>query len=136
LKRLPNWTISLAEQFRQAETRTFEWGSFDCALFACDCVWAQTGEDPAAEFRGKYATQEQAEAFGSVSAIAERIAAQFGLSEIGPTHAGRGDVVLIDNQTAQGALAVIDFTGSYAVCPGSNGLIRVRRHRWQRAWRV
>jgi hypothetical protein len=136
MKRISSWHRALEEQLRQGQTREFAWGSFDCALFACDCVWAQTGEDPAVDFRGKYSAQDSAEAFGSISAIAEKIAAQFGLPEIAPGHAGRGDVVLIDNRTAQGALAVIDFTGSYAVCPGSQGLIRVRRHRWLRAWRI
>jgi hypothetical protein len=136
MKRLPNWRMPLAELFRQAQTQTFAWGSFDCALFACDCVWVQTGKDPAAAFRGTYSTEAEANALGSLSAIAETVAAQFGLAEIAPGHAGRGDIVLIQNQTAQGALAVVDFSGAYAVCPGSRGLIRVRRHRWQRAWRV
>ena len=136
MSRFPNWRMPLAELFRQAQTRTFAWGSFDCALFACDCVRAQTGKDPASGFRASYSTEAEAKALGSLSTIAETVAAKFGLAEIAPSHAGRGDVVLIHNQTDQGALAVVDFSGAYAVCPGLRGLIRVRRHRWQRAWRV
>lgn len=136
MKRTSNWHAALEQQFNQGCALEFAWGSFDCALFACDCVRAMTGEDPAAGFRGGYSTQAEAEALGSLKEIAQAVAAEFGLSEITPSHAGRGDLVLIDNQTAQGALAVIDFSGAYAMCPGSHGLIRVRRHRWQRAWRI
>jgi len=137
-KRLSNWRAPLAAEFAAAEKRAFAWGSFDCALFACDCVKAQTGVDPGTAFRGRYSTAEQASALigGSLAALVAIVAAEFKLAEIGTGHARRGDLVLIDNRTALGALAVADFTGMYAVCPGAVGLIRVRRHRWKRAWRV
>ena len=134
--RVPDWRARLSDEFDKGQTREFAWGSFDCALFACDCMWAETGQDMGAEFRGRYANEAEATALGSLAGIAETIAARFGLPAITPGHAGRGDIVLINNGTEHGALAVVDFSGAYAVCPGSHGLIRVRRHRWKRAWRV
>src|ERR1017187_6391175 len=101
MKRLPNWRIPLAQQFEQGKSRTFAWGTFDCAMFACDCVFAQTAEDPAIEFRGKYANEAEPQALGSLTELAERITAKFGMSEIAPGHAGRGDLVLIHNGTDQ-----------------------------------
>lgn len=136
MKRLSNWRMPLAEKFHQGKSSTFAWGKFDCALFACDCISAQTAVDPAVEFRGKYASETEAATLGSLTAIAERVTAQFAMPEIAPGHAGRGDLVLVNNGTPQGALAIVDFTGAWAMCPGARGLIRVRRHRWQRAWRV
>lgn len=139
MKRVANWRAALALQFQQARTRKFEWGKFDCALFACDCIWAQLARDPAAAFRGRYSTEAQATALlgnGGLAAIAVQIASQFGFKEVSAGHAGRGDVVLIRNGTPQGALAIVDFTAAFAVCPGTRGLIRVRRHRWLRAWKV
>jgi hypothetical protein len=136
MKRLSVWQAPLEQLFLAGRSRTFAWGSFDCALFACDCILAETGEDTASEFRGKYSTEAEARIFGSLNAIAERITAQFAMPEILPGHAGRGDLVLIANGTAESALAIVDFSAAYAVCPGARGLIRVRRHRWQRAWRV
>jgi hypothetical protein len=131
-----SWHAPLERLFLAGRSRSFAWGSFDCALFACDCIRAQTGVETAAEFRGRYTNQAQAEALGSLAAIASRITAQFAMPEILPGNAGRGDLVLIANGTTQGALAIVDFSGAYAVCPGARGLIRVRRHRWQRAWKV
>jgi hypothetical protein len=137
MKRLANWRMPLAKEFLQGQKRSFSWGTFDCALFACNCVLAETGEDPGASFRGgRYSTQAEAEALGSLSQIVEAVATQFRLPEIAAGHAGRGDLVLLDNRTVQGALAIVDLSGAYAVCPGSQGLIRVRRHRWKRAWRI
>jgi uncharacterized protein DUF6950 len=136
MRRLSNWRLALTAQIEKSKTLTFAWGSFDCALFACDCIRAQIGADPAAEFRGRYKTEAEAQALGSLSAIAEAMTARFGLIEISRGHAGRGDVVLIDNRTPQGALAIVDLGGRWAVCPGSRGLIRVGRHRWKRAWKV
>jgi hypothetical protein len=136
--RLPNWHRALAAKFAGAEKRAFSWGRFDCALFACDCIHAQTGVDPGAAFRGRYATEQEAAALigNNLGTTAASVAAQFKLAEIGAGHGHRGDLVLVDNKTAQGALAIVDFTGMYAVCPASQGLLRVRRHRWKRVWRV
>lgn len=148
MPRIQNWHAELAAQFEAAKTRTFAWGSFDCGLFACDCARAQTGaSDPGAGFRGKYSSEEEAAALidsdfgGDFAALVAATAAQSGFAEIGTGHAGRGDLVLIDNGAVSStlpscALAVVDFSGMYAVCPGSRGLIRVRRHRWKRAWKV
>jgi len=138
MKRIPNWHAALEAEFRNGRTREFAWGSFDCALFACDCVKAQTGVDPGANCRGKYATEGGALALigNQFGPFVAQLAAHVGMAEVGTGHARRGDLVLIDNQTALGALAVVDFTGMHAVCPGARGLIRVRRHRWLRAWQV
>jgi hypothetical protein len=136
MKRIQNWRAPLMAEFLAGRSRTFAWGTFDCALFACDCVKAQTGHDPAAGFRGRYKTQAEAEALGSLSQIVSQTAANSGLAEILPAEARRGDLVLVVNGASSQALAVIDFSGMYAVCPGGRGLIRVRRHRWKRAWRV
>jgi hypothetical protein len=136
MKRLSNWNAQLEEVLLAGRSRSFAWGSFDCALFACDCVLVQTGQDPAADFRGKYTSAAEASAWGSLGEIASRITTQFSMPEISPGHAGRGDLVLVDNGTEQGAIGVVDFDASCALCPGTRGLIRVRRHRWKRAWKV
>jgi hypothetical protein len=142
MRRLANWRAPLAAEFLAARTRTFAWGTFDCAMFACDCARIQTGNvvDPGVAFRGKYSTEAQADVFiqqaGSLQQIASQTAANCGFAEVSTGHAQRGDLVFIDNNTPAGALAVVDFTGMYAVCPAATGLMRVRRHRWKRVWRV
>jgi hypothetical protein len=141
LKRRRHWERHLAAQFKAAAKRSFSWGTFDCALFACDSIAIQTGIDPGASYRNRYKTRAEAEVIlgagkDALAQTAEKITKQFGMKEVGVHHARRGDLVFLNNGTPQGALAIIDFTGIFALCPGSNGLMQVKRHRWRRAWRV
>lgn len=138
MKRLPNWHRRLETHLASAHGRNFQWGAFDCALHACDAVNAQTGIDPGEAFRGSYASEaEAAAAMGpDLGKFAAAVAAKYGMPEIAPLHARRGDVVHVDNKTAAGALGVVDLSGTFAVCAASRGLIRVRMSRWKRAWAV
>lgn len=145
MKRLPNWERLLQQQFEHARTQQFAWGTFDCALFACDCVLAIGGVDPGAQFRGKYSDKESADrvigSSGDLGAFAAGVAAAHGMAEVKSGFAGRGDVVLVDNAAAGAAqpstaLGIVDFSGRFAVCAGERGLLRVGMRRWLRAWKV
>ncbi len=52
----PALNVPLPEYLRAAALRPFGPGRCDCVLFACDWVAAATGVDPAAPWRGRYAT--------------------------------------------------------------------------------
>jgi hypothetical protein len=138
-KRIQGWERALAAWMQSAVTRKFEWGTFDCALAACDAVNAITGVDPAAKFRGKYSTEAEAlfllgpEGLG---AFAAAIAKQFGMAEAPPTFAHRGDIVLVDNGLPGHALGIVDLSGRFAWCVCARGLMRMPMERWLKAWRV
>lgn len=54
--------VLLKQYLSDAAALRFQWGTHDCMLFAAD--WAQrlTGIDPAAQWRGSYASADAAEA--------------------------------------------------------------------------
>ncbi|HEV3511993.1 MAG TPA: hypothetical protein VGS05_09845 [Candidatus Sulfotelmatobacter sp.] len=138
LQRVPDWRFRLGQIIESARQLEFEWGVFDCALHACNCIRAITGTDPAANYRGKYSDEAgAAEIYGaSFEFFIASTAANLGLPEIPVTLAQRGDLVFLDNETAQGAIGVVSLDARFASCAGSKGLVLVRIHRWKRAWRV
>ena len=142
MKRIPNWEAALAAWQLATPARSFAWGQFDCALAACDAVLALTGVDLAARFRGTYSTEAEAvKLLGSLSLgnaglgeFAAAVAAEFGMAEVAPAFAHRGDVVLVDNETPGGALGIVDLSGRFAWCVLERGMVRIPMERWLRAW--
>jgi len=139
MKRVQNWTSLLPAHTRgDGRGREFAWGTFDCALGVCDAIKAITGVDPGQDYRGKYSTAEEAAAVigNDLGAFAAKIAAEYGMQEVSPRLARRGDIVFVDNGTAQGSLGVVDLTGQRAACVAEHGRLLVPLRRWKRAWRV
>lgn len=137
MKRTEGWEKRLAELVRARERTPFAWGSFDCALFGADAVRAQTGEDPAAAYRGRYSTKRGAyAALRRIcgGGVAEAVEAN-GWPEITPALARRGDVGLTG--TPEGDAVVVclgrDWAGPRF---GAVGLARVERAAIMRAWRI
>lgn len=134
MTRLSDWETALGRYLGSVEREPFAFGTHDCALFSANAVLAMTGEDPASEFRGKYRSQA-----GAVRAVRQAgyddLAAvmdtKFPTVEIG--YAKRGDVVMHD-----GSLGIV--MGGFAVFvggeEGADGLVRVSRAEWERAWSV
>jgi hypothetical protein len=116
----------------------FEWGVFDCALHVCNDIKAITGVDPAAAYRGTYSDQAGAAAiYGSnFQQFIEATCSALGMPEVPVTFARRGDVVFIDNDTEQGAIAIVSLDGRYASCASDQGMALVPMARWKRAWQV
>lgn len=124
----------MASTTRAALRTPYAWGAHDCAIFAADCVRAMTGEDLAAEFRGRYA--DEAGARDVLSALGcEGVADLAGrfLPEIPTIEARRGDVVMIDGEHGP-FLAIVD--GRTAVGPALRGLSHTPVSLARRAWRV
>ena len=139
LVRDERWPERLASFIEERRHAPFAWGSNDCSLFACDAMLAMTGIDIAAEFRGKYSDELGAlrclkdHAGGALEATAEKIAAQFGLLEIPPLHAQRGDVAIIPTTNGP-ALGVV--IGEDIVAAGPSGVAFFSLRDVQRAWRI
>lgn len=124
VKRRPDWPERLAELIAERRERRFEWGIHDCCMFAADAVKAMTGHDPAAPFRGTYASQEEAsrilENAGGVIALVE---ATFGLgNRIPAKFAKRGDLVFVDTNHGP-AIGVV--ASDHAVFAAPEGLAQV-----------
>jgi hypothetical protein len=148
MQRLPNWQHRLANTIATAEKVPFAWGTWDCALAACRLIHSVTGVDPAESYRGKYSTEAEALTIVGVDlgTFAAGIAQSFGMAEVGPTYARRGDLVLVNNtppatkenpapaQTT--SLGIVGLDPRFAHCCADRGMHRIAMHRWLRAWRV
>ena len=135
MKRRDDWVERLNETVRAALARPFAWGTHDCATFAADCVLAMTGADPAARWRGTYATALGAQralfhdGLWDLAALGDRL---FG-PPIAPAYAQRGDVVLAPLDGHMTAAVVV---GAIAVGPARDGLRAVAVAEATRAWAV
>ncbi len=140
--RWPDWQSRLQAYLQANAAMRFEYGAFDCALFACGAVEAMTGVDLAAEVRGHYGSRMGAMRFlrqfvGSLSleAAAERIAAAAGLVEVPVPAAARGDV-LLRGRGPSAALGICAMHGTEMLAPARHGLWRFPITAARRAWRV
>ena len=128
--RFTNWEERLSDYIATKRDEPFEYGSNDCANFVAGAVEAMTGQDAMAEFRGKYDSE-----FGSLRVMTEigqgsleaTVDAKF--PEIGVGHAQRGDIAFFD-----GSIGVV--MGSFAWFVSDDGLERVPRSMWDKAWSV
>lgn len=134
MSRLPDWEDRLSDFLAANMARPFEWGQWDCILFATACAAEITGTDKAAAFRGQYIDREGAartlRTIGQ-GTLLKTIDHHFERKPVGM--AQRGDLVWAEN--------------AVGICAGSNGwfvgeegshqgLVRIPRGQWQRAWTV
>ena len=134
-RRLPDWPQRLDALVQSKLAQPFAWGSHDCCTWPADVVQAITGEDPIASYRGRYATEDEAEAVltdGLEAEVAKCMAA-FGAPECPPRFAQRGDWALcrVGNELLGGAVV-----GSVVMVPGMARLYAVPMGRVVRAWAV
>lgn len=135
-----DWPDRLHQALETAREMPFEWGTSDCALFACDVVLAMTGTDLAAGFRGVYDSRRGAHyalkdvCGGGLETLVETRAAEHQIAEVPLAFAQRGDVVLLNTQTGP-ALGIC--IGMDAVVPiEGQGFTAVPMAEVRRAWAV
>lgn len=113
--RRPDWRRRLDAEIRRHAHRRFDYGHFDCVLFAADAVAAMTGVDHAAAWRAQYHGARAAwrivtAAGGLAALVTERLG-----EPIAPRAARRGDVVLLDEDG-----------GSLGICVGADAVLPAR----------
>ena len=139
MKRLPDWEDRLTAVLAKSFERRFEYGAFDCCLFACECIEATTGEDLSLGLRGSYADTVSAAlairraGAGDVEMLAASMAVRHGLPEIAPAVARQGDIVL---SGWDGVMALGVCVGEDALLATQPGLTAIPMHEWLRAWRI
>ena len=134
MKRYPDWPTRLTRFIESNLKRPLEWGVHDCALFACSASEVLTGDDPAREVRGTYASAFDAQRTllrhfnaWNLEGLAMRL-----LGDPVPTsRAKRGDIAMIHTERGP-ALGVV--IGADAVYPGPTGLVFVPLHSCVKAW--
>lgn len=127
MSRLSDWEARLNAYIAAKRGEVFAWGESDCCTFSAGAVEAITGEDPMPEFRGKYTT-----ALGSVRVLDGKTLEQVlddKFIEVPIGFAQRGDLAMLD-----GCVGVV--AGDYGWFVAEDGLERVKRPLWDKAWRV
>lgn len=139
MRRLPDWEERLTAVLSHSFERKFQYGDFDCCLFACECIEAVTGEDLSLGLRGTYgdsigAALAMRRAFGGgVPEIASGVAMRSDVPEIVPIFASMGDIVLAYGNEGP-ALGVC--LGELVAIPDAVGLAMVGMTECIRAWRI
>jgi len=126
------WRQQLDALIASRMAAPFAWGAHDCCLFAADAVLAQTGEDPAAEFRGTYADAREALELLTDLGGLQAVAARAGES-IPALCAQVGDIGLVEHDGRE-LLAVC--AGPVWLVPAEQGLAALPIDSATSAWRV
>lgn len=141
VSRFADWPTRLSAFLDARRTTRFAYGAHDCCLFVADALEVITGIDFAAEFRNQYNS-----AFGAlcrmrekcveatVDAVAGHIFAAYGLPEISPAYAQRGDVLTLWQRDGM-TLGLVLLNGMPAVADDPGWTITGRAHAL-RAWKV
>jgi hypothetical protein len=131
--RTAGWEQRLYALTVAAMGRPHAWGQNDCVTFAADVVRELTGADPMGDLRGTYYSplsaarvmkQAGADNVGDLAALY--------LSEVTPSEARRGDIILSAEPYEFLAVCV----GRTAVGPAESGMIHVPMEQAVRAFRV
>jgi len=149
LTRHEQWETKLHQSIETHKAKPFAWGEHDCAISVCNHVLAMTGIDLAADFRGKYSSEEAAfhaiqriwQGATTLEQVVEQLAAKHSIPEIKPQYAQRGDVVLLDNPSPstglnRQALGIVHLNGHHVIVTGPDGLRLLRLAHVRRAWRI
>jgi hypothetical protein len=128
--RCENWPSVLNDHLTNVPT--FQWGQNDCALWCGDWLAKATGIDFTPEWRGKYATKQEALTFMIGKGFAhycDIINSYLLPKQI--AFAQRGDIMLHPTGNALGIC-----NGYYSHFLTENGTIRTETLTCSRAWRV
>jgi hypothetical protein len=136
--RLDNWQSRLSDYIIGRAQQPFKYGVMDCGLFVAGAIEAMTAVDVANDLKGHYSSRK--EAFdtikgvcgkGTVKAIADHIAAKYGISETPVLCAQRGDPVLLTS-----GLGIVDMNAGFILTPYKRGLLRLPLSSALKAWHI
>lgn len=139
MQKIEGWEQRFRETFLSKYTLPFKYGSHDCCLSVCDCILAITEIDVAKEFRG-YKSKKKAlnylRKYKDVKGMAEYITEKFNMIEIPPPFAGRGDVVLVQDEEEGFCLGVIEPNGLKVATAADPGWKLWPREAIIKAWKI
>lgn len=135
MERRGDWDARGAAFIASVRSKPHAYGSHDCLMFLAGAIQAVTGEDLARGHRGKYKSAASASrylrslGFETPEAFLDSI-----LEQKPHGHAQRFDVVLASDGIP--ALCMGAFALSVGEEGGAEGLVKVPRSDWRKAWRV
>jgi hypothetical protein len=119
--RLNDWQSRLGALLAERRAEPFAWGTNDCCTFACDCVRAISGHDPAEGLRAHRTAQEATNVLQGIGGVQGAADARLG-PRIAPALAQVGDVGLGE---LEGRDTLLVCVGDAWVGPGGAGTVRL-----------
>ena len=119
--RLNDWQSRLGALLAERRDAPFAWGENDCCTFACDCVLAISGHDPAEGFRAHRTAEEATKVLRALGGVQGAADALLG-PRIAPALAQVGDIGLGD---LEGRATLLVCVGDAWVGPGGAGSVRL-----------
>lgn len=133
--RKADWENQLTEYLISVSEKPHAYGKHDCMIFAANVVRAQTGKDYARGHRGKYKSARGAKVYLKRLGFrtpAQMIGAHLKKKPIG--FAQRGDIVA--GRDGVPGVVMGDFAFQVGQTEEQQGLVRLPRAEWRRAWGV
>lgn len=144
MRRLPDWRKRLELQLDAIERQGFEWGTADCGPgWAAVAVEAVLGIDPAARFRGRYASATGAlaimreEGCSTLADLVDKVLEEATGTDcaIHPSRSRPGDIAAIPDEGPFGfVLGVVNGERILVRRPDGKGTVDLTRA--TRAWRI
>lgn len=128
-----SWPALLYAEVEKHKGVPFQYGTFDCCLFAADCVKAITGVDLADTFRGTYNDETGALKILAANGYCSGIATGKLGDAIDIRMAQRGDVVIRITDSIE-SLGIC--LGQFSAFASMEGLVFLKTLDCLRAWRV
>lgn len=127
MSRQDNWAYALGAYINSIHKTPFGYGRHDCGVLAAGCIKALSGADVLPDI--KYTSRlelmrELKRVFGSpfIDDAVAKLAVQHGWTEVKPTFAHRGDLVVIGT-SRHSRLGVVSLHGTCVMTPGDNGIL-------------
>lgn len=140
MKKLQDWVSRFEKVVLDAENKEFDWVEHNCFTFASQCFEAITGQSLVAE-APKITSKRKAlsimSKYDGIEGCLLAVAEIFGLAEVSPLFAKRGDPVLVELDGEQ-LFATVDLTGRgvLVIRDDGLGLIRLELSEIKRAWSI
>jgi hypothetical protein len=130
--RFQDWHIRLEAYLASNSFHPFRYSVFDCCTFVCGAVSAMTGIDPSETFRGRYSNRKEARSILASAGGFSGIAKSYGIPEIDPLRAGRGDIL----QVRASVLGLKSLNGNDAIVLSDRGIVVAPPVKLLRAWHI
>lgn len=115
INRVSDWEQKLFDVVSSAREQDFEYGQFDCCLFASRVIGEITGSDPAEQFGFdlSYTNRRQAirelreKGYDSLEEMVEDVAEKRGWDEKDNGFAKRGDIAIVETNSGFNAVGIV-----------------------------
>ena len=138
--KLNGWETRLSDFIEKVSKQPFEYGKFDCCLFACEAIKTLAGVDIRAEiipdrYEGKEEADEMLRKYGGIEGIANRVAERCGFKPIPVLFAQRGDVIMANIKEADNFGVCIGKKIAF-LSPSGLVFLNITSKSLRKAWRI